>query len=247
MPGIASLASKLAGKLPDKTKGAFLIELNGEGRPKKVMQFQYFPESISDGKAVNYQTKDIPGGSLPLYQWISSGERLVSFTAVYTSDIDFGVSTLENQTAALGLASRVKAAGVSKRNTDIRSELARLRRYMLPRYAQETTGLTKPPAKLRLALPGSGIGAAGGFSSADTGSSLNDSIICVMTQCEVTYEAFFVSGTPRIATVSLAFAQIPQYGGEVVFPGRNDAMDTYADDGAIAGSESLPSPSDFEY
>src|SRR3990172_6961093 len=50
-------------------------------------RLQYFPESLSDSRAVNYETKEIPGGSHPLYQWVAGGERQLSFTAVFTQEI----------------------------------------------------------------------------------------------------------------------------------------------------------------
>ena len=50
-----------------------------------------------------------------------------------------------------------------------------------------------------------------------------------MTQCDITYDAFFPSGLPRIATVSLAFAEIAQFGGVVHFPRRNTNMDDAVD------------------
>lgn len=234
MPGIASLASALSSRLPDKAKKAYLIELDETDSPCAAFAFQYFPESISDSKNINYQQKEIPGGSLPLYQWVASGERLITFTAVFTSDVDLlpprrpGQSSAE---ASSGLVSRVKAAGVNSRNTDIRAAVAWLRRYTLPTYARN---ITYSPSKLRLSLPGSGIGVAGG---AIAGSVLDDTVICVMTQCDVTYEAFFPSGLPRYVTVNVSFAQIPQMNGQVLFPARNDLYDNYVT--ATGGSTSL--------
>jgi hypothetical protein len=187
------------------------------------MAFQYWPESVSDTKAINYQQKDIPGGSLPLYQWVSGGERLITFTAIFTTDVDLTageddsplIGTTENK-----IVDRLESAGVRSRNADIRSAVAWLRQYMLPTYAKssntETRPLTKPPTKLKLVLPNSGIGLAGG-NVTDV-----DKVLVVMTQCDVTYEAFFPSGLPRIATVALAFAEVPQEGGFIKFPSSSD-------------------------
>jgi len=41
-----------------------------------------------------------------------------------------------------------------------------------------------------------------------------------MTQCDIEMKAFFPSGTPRFATVQLAFAEIAQVAGVVRFPGE---------------------------
>lgn len=224
MPGIASLASAFASRLPDKTRGCFLIELNDDDSPLSAFSFQYFPESVSDSKNVNYQQKEVPGGSLPLYQWVNSGERSVSFTAVFTSDVDVTADDPGDAAKGQALNNRLKAAGQSRRNPDIRAAVAWLRRYMLPTY-DAANGITRGPSKLRLSMPGSGIGVAGGVMAG--AGALDDTIVCVMTQCEVSYEAFFPSGLPRYVTVQLAFGQIPQLNGQVSFPSRTAEMDLY--------------------
>lgn len=66
-----------------------------------------------------------------------------------------------------------------------------------------------------LNIPGSDIelfGGAGGFSERGGG------VLCVMTTCDINIEALFPSGNIRIATASLAFAEVPQRGGAVRFP-----------------------------
>ena len=204
--------------------------MKGKNDASPYVAFQYFPESISDGKNINYQQKDIPGGSLPLYQWVSSGERLITFTAVFTCDVDYAAakasidptdpSSVAIDVATTALQGRLKASGQIRRNPDIRGAIAWLRRYMLPTYdGTFQAPITRAPNKLRLYLPNSGIGVLGGSDAA--GGSI-DSICCVMTQCEANYEAYFPSGLLRVATVSLAFAQIPQFRGGVFFPHAND-------------------------
>lgn len=233
MPGLKSLASALQSKLPNRVSQAYLIELDKQtDAPVKgtspYVAFQYFPETISDGKSINYQQKDIPGGSLPLYQWVSSGERLISFTAVFTCDVDYAAavaavpdvdaSSVAVDVAATSLQSRLKSAGQVQRNPDVRGAIAWLRRYMLPTYdGTFKEPITRAPNKLQLYLPNSGLGVLGGSSFAGS----IDSICCVMTQCEATYESYFPSGLLRVATVALAFAQIPQYRGGVFFPSAN--------------------------
>jgi hypothetical protein len=255
MPSLGSLASALTSVANVRRGEVYLVELDRDDRPldgktssgqtprDTRRKFQYFPESLTDGKAVNWQPKEIPGGSLPIYQYINSGERTISFTAVFTTDVDHrsfeGVApapvgkgfvssnkeTQENQYFAA--RERLKAAGAWDRNAYIPGALAWLRRFLLPRYGesgQVGVPLTEPPRKLLLVIPGSGIhfnGGLGGFSS-------EDSMHGIMTQCEIVYEAFFPSGNPRIATAALAFAEIPQSGGRVSFPQVTDQLDTYA-------------------
>ena len=238
MPSLTSLTKSILNTVSQQSNDAYLIELDGEGRPKLisaanaseaqqfVFAFQYFPESVSDNKAINYQTKEIPGASLPLYQWISGGERTLTFTTTFTTDVDLltenspdGISARISG-ASGDIVDRLRAAGVSRRNVDIRAAVARLRRFMYPDYSEQnvTSGspLTIAPAKLRLVLVGSGIGLAGASSSSF------DSVRCIMTQCDVTWEAFFPSGLPRIVTVQLAFAEVAQFGGFIEFPQRSN-------------------------
>jgi hypothetical protein len=214
---------------------ASIVELGPDDDvPVSAQAFQYFPESISDNKAVNWQTKEIPGGSLPIYQWVASGERTVSFTAQFSSDIDLALLSQ----AAFGdfqvqvAKTRLKSTGTEERNVDVRSAIAWLRQYMLPSY--DSVGQrTIPPPKLKLRLPQSGIGLAGGDSLATSQDA--DVILCVMTSCDVTWEKFFATGNPRLASVSLAFAQIPQYQGVVSFPHRSKAMAAATIDGTRIG------------
>lgn len=41
----------------------------------------FFPESVSDSKSVNWNNIELPGASHPIYQYVNSGERTISFTA----------------------------------------------------------------------------------------------------------------------------------------------------------------------
>lgn len=227
MAGLTSLARGLKSLVSQRTSDVLLVALKDtdDSPTGEVLRFQYFPETIQDSKQVNYQTKEIPGGSLPIYQWVSSGERLISFQAVFTTDVD--MVTGGGDGPGNPVVSRLKGAGEAGRNVDIRGAVIWLRRFVLPRYGMNGdlgVPLTFAPRKIRMVIPGSGIGMAGGDSPAQ--SSLKDSVHCVMTQCEVTWEAFFPNGFPRIATVALAFAQVPQLAGNVFFPSATEALDT---------------------
>lgn len=243
MAGLASLNKSLLSKFGERRAPVMILELDGtKGDAPKgdYVAFQYFPETISDTKSVNYQGRDIPGGSLPIYQWISSGERVISFTAIFTSDVDL----LSDEQGYM----QMKQNGLLRRNVDVRTALLWLRRFMLPSYGKEAglgTPLTQAPNKLKLRIPNSGIGMQGGAELNGPDSDmvypdgntyvLADALTAIMTQCDITYEAFFPSGLPRIATVQLAFAQVAQHGGYVSFP-RSGAL---LDDMVTNGSERL--------
>lgn len=228
MAGLASLVSKVGQYTkPDVKSAAYLITLDPQtDAPKFAATLQYFPETLTDSKSVNWQTKEIPGGSLPLYQWTSSGERSISFTAQFSADVDLlakqpgNLSGVVGAGALLTVNERIKNAGQLRYNVDIRSAVAWLRSHLLPTY--NSKGQAVAPSKLMLYIPYSGIGIAGGSSPVTV---LNkDAIVCAMTQCEVSYEKFFPSGLPRIVSVSLGFAQLPQYRGLVNFPSNDDTM-----------------------
>lgn len=241
MPTLSSLAKSLHGQIDGRTSDCCLIELDRNDSPVRgsSLVFQYYPDTIQDTKAVNYQQKEIFGGSLPLYQWVASGERLISFTATFTCDVDLldGSSQLERTE----LYVRLKSAGHERRNIDIRSAILWLRQFQLPTYGNDENlaiqgkPLTFAPSKLLLSMPGTGIGLSGG----EDRISGPNTILCIMTQCDVTYEALFASGLPRIATVQLAFAQVAQHRGGVTFPSRSSSFDANRRGDFVGGAEFL--------
>jgi len=217
--GLISLNSGMSPTVDGNRGDIILTALSRvDGSALESFVLQHFPEDISDSKQVSHQQKEVPGGSLPIYQWSNSGERLISFTAIFASDVDL---LAKGKSRAQETMDAIKSAGLERSNVDIRTAIAHLRKFMLPTYGEDQ-GLGVPvsyaPQRVRLFIPGSGIGISGGTSGSD-GVVTPDSIICVMTQCDVNYQAFFPSGLPRIAEVQLAFAQVPQTGkGMVQFP-----------------------------
>lgn len=249
MAGLGTLARNLRSVVNPKRATLFLTELDATGSPilggnsgPPMKRLQYYPESITDSKAVNYQTKDVPGASLPLYQWVSGGERTISFTAVFTTDTDhYQANSVSGRTAdddpvSQSLSNRasaqlghLKGKGVSDYNVYIPAAITWLRRFMYPSYGL-TGGIgvptTRAPRKLRLTMPGTYISRTG----MSGGSSGKGGLHVIMTQCDVTYQAVFPSGNPRIAEVELAFAETPQQGGRVHFPRVGDDIDIFSKD-----------------
>lgn len=224
MPGLLSLSKSLLSTIGERRAQCALLELDDNDKPvDEYIAFQYFPETISDVKAVHYASRDILGGSLPLYQWTSSGERVISFQAFFTSDVDL----LQDPS----LVTKIKQAGQLRRNIDPRTAVVWLRRFMFPRYGKvDDLGvpITTPPHKCILRIQNSGLGIAGGESNdippaegeqqQGVAGTQRDSMIAIMTQCDVTWEAYFTSGLPRIVAIQLAFTQVAQLGGQVNFP-----------------------------
>ena len=220
MAGFMFLARALAKQVDGRRSEAVLFEYDSAGKLKlgedgqpEGFRFQYFPATITHGKSQNYATKNIFGGSLPIRQWTGGGDNPIGFTAEFTCDVDFLV---RGEPAAPALMAAVKAAGQEHFNPDIRSALAWLGGLASPTYGPEAIG-TKPPPTLLLVMPGSGIGLVHGDQG---GVVARDSLPCVIDSMEVTYEAFFPSGLPRIVQVQLTLSRTPQVGGSVQFPGR---------------------------
>jgi hypothetical protein len=217
MPAYQGLNSALGFSVNEKKSDMVITALETQtDAPLESFVFQYFPDEISDSKPTNYQQKEVPGGSLPIYQWVNGGERLINFTATFTSDVDY---LAHGESKAGEIYSRIKSAGLERRNVDIRTALVHLRNFILPSYREQSgpgTPLTYAPQKLRLLMPGSGIGMYGGFTGGLPVTP--DSVVCFMTQCDFQFVAFFPSGLPRIVDVQLGFAQSAQFGGAVAFP-----------------------------
>jgi hypothetical protein len=78
-----------------------LAEVNSKGEPvaRKTRYFQYFPETIQDTRSVDYIQKNPVGSSHPLYQWVQSNARTISFTCIFSADDE---PEIQNQNRSLG-------------------------------------------------------------------------------------------------------------------------------------------------
>ena len=240
MAAVNSLLSAFRGGLNPKPARAYIIPLDIHHGDEPILaerkSFQYFPQSISDQRATNYQAKVIPGLSHPLYQWTSSGARTISFQAVFSRDrsytkaendsIEAGVTSLSNLggDARGSLAAQadfrnrnngVNGSGSEPRNVDIPSAIAWLRSFLDPEYSSDghsTYGTSparpRPPRKMILGFPNVRI-------NWGVPELKKDEVYSIMTQCDVSYEGFFANGAPRFARVDLSFAEIIQIGGGI--------------------------------
>jgi len=188
-----------------------------------AIAFQYWPESLQDSRGSEWNPKNIPGGSHPIYQWTHGGERRLSFTSVFMTDTAPSNEIIEIVALAassplapqrspyedldnLGLLSGIE---MGKRDVDLRSVVAWLRWFTYPHYGTGDDLRAYEPAKCLLVMPQTKLGYDG-----------TDYVVCVMTQCDVTYEAWFPTGFPRIIEVSLEFAEVVQEGARVAFHDR---------------------------
>ena len=192
-PAVAYLfkdgASLISGTAAHRMEDAILKNVSSG-----VFVFQYWPSQVRDTQAAEYNTRQIPGGSHPLYQWISGGERLIGFEAVFTSEID--ESRALNGAA---LTTGVLSIPSSKCSVNVGAAINKLQSYMYPSYGDD--GAATPPPRLHLCFPGTRIGRAND----------EDAILCILKRCDVTQESFYPGGAIRIATVTLEFAEVVQH------------------------------------
>lgn len=230
---VNSVASILSPREDRKTAMVSLAELDKSDHPdiKTAQSFQYFPETISDGRAVEYMTKNGIGGSHPLYQWLHGSARTLSFEATFTSEEapDPSLGGVTGALDSLGSTisgavknpistaiSMVKGKDAGNRySVNVAAAIAWLRAKTYPTYS--ASRVAKAPPKLMMYLPGSGI--TSGVSAA--GFPITDSVPVIMLRCDVNYEAFFRTGQPRIASVSLEFAEIIQLGSNWTYVDRS--------------------------
>lgn len=193
---------------------------DGSRDGRSIRAFQYFPETINDSRSVNYNVKEVIGGSHPIYQWVHGSERAISFEAVLTADYKREVqssassvlggiqSVIKNPLAMV--AGRESSASTDENAYDIAAMIAWLRSKTYPKYLKKKV---QAPPVLLLYLPGSGITSYVGHYTAGV-------VPCLMRRCDVEYEAFFYDGTPRIARVSLEFSETIQIGSSWGFVDR---------------------------
>lgn len=213
MPVLRNLSTALGPQVDKRSVAWYLVPLEpGSDVPlmDEIRMFQYNPETLQDTKGNNYQQKEIPGGSLPLYQWVAGGERLISFSVFFTNDIEplgedgeyEGASVGTEGASLTGQVNQIKSAGIDNRNVDISGACAWLRQFVYPKYQEEIPNVL-PPRKLFLVVPKTYI----------------DVVTCVMTQCDITINACWPGGAIREAEVQLSFAELAQKKGMVQFPG----------------------------
>jgi hypothetical protein len=178
---------------------------------QELFVFQFWPSQVTDSYTPNWATKQIPGASHPLYQWVSGSGRNISFTANFVAEIKEAgpLDRPFNERIAAASATSISPSAdalsaaflpSSRYVVNVAAALAALQRYLYPSY-NSPKGITKPPKKLILVLPGTKLGRADNV----------DGILCILKAANVTMESWFPSGELRAASVGLQFSEIIQY------------------------------------
>lgn len=176
---------------------------------------QYWPETISDTIEIGWSFKEVGGASHALAQWASNGGRTISFDvrlSRYMMPVDTR-SLIETIKAGFETPDSMAPKNNNPYNVDIKEQIRFLRGFCYPTYS-ETEGIVNalPPPIMILDVPKLGLNEEGG-----------DTIYCLMTGCDVTYNLLFRDGTPRSATVALTLRQIVQTKDGVRFKGFGES------------------------
>lgn len=162
---------------------------------------QYWPESLDVSHSPNYSSEEIPGATLPLYNYSGHGERTISFSSALTCEVD-------NPDA-----DSIDGIPSSRFTVDINAAIARLEAWKLPSFRSNGVRYVPPP-RLVLTMPGVNLGRN------------TDELVVVMKDASFNYESFFPSGKPRVVRVNFQFAESAQksVGGKsrIEFPDRDD-------------------------
>jgi hypothetical protein len=170
--------------------------------------FQYFPERVTDNKAVNWASREIPGGSHPIYSFISGGERSVAFDAIFTDDTGDDSSLLD-KFSLTGFGNPL--SGSRKDTVDVAAAIAWLRKYLYPKYNK--SGISAPPPLVIVYFPNSNL---------VSGDGIPGSLVGFINRADVTYEAFHRNGKPRIAVVNVEIKEVVQISAQWKFHGFDD-------------------------
>lgn len=189
----------------------------GEGFDFNERALQYWPASIQDGIDIGWNFKDLGGASSALAQWSSNNGRTISFDVQlsrYMMPKSSRNGLIENFHAGFEEPGNQNPKDNRPYNVDIKEQIKFLRGFCYPSYVDiEGIVSSVPPPVMILNIPNLGLNETGG-----------DSIYCVMTGCDVTYNLLFRDGTPRRATVSLTLRQIVQTPTGVRFKGFCDTF-----------------------
>jgi len=195
MAGLLSLVGswmggQKTGFIQSSGANVYLLPCTPEGNIDTtwLRAFQFWPPSIADNYSPNWSNKTIPGGSVPLYQFIAMGEHTISFTATFARDLagEFG--------PAPGQLTE------NKHDVDIEAAIAYLRSLSTPTYDTKKQFVLPPPL-IYLTIPYNAIAPSEGIA---------DEMLCIMTQCDVERKRWFPDGTTRLAEATLQFNEVAQ-------------------------------------
>ena len=168
-----------------------------------IRSLQFYPESLSEQQAANWQSTQIAGLIRPHQQWVSGGERTFSFDAHFYRDFRGEIS---------------KDVDEDRTNVDIDAALTWLSILCSPSYgAINGVNAAKAPPVLWVHFEGMLLGY-------NKISNREEGIYCVMTDLSIERKNWFHDGVLRHATASMSFTEILQIGQNIFPYGRKDMI-----------------------
>ncbi len=189
----------------------------GDESSYEIARLQYFPESLNDSKEVEYTSKNIPGASHPIYQWISGGDRTIEFDIVLSRESLVNIPGIYSESIMAEQGQILSELGITqpftikgdKRNVDVDAAVNWLRSLCYPTYLGRNI---YPPPKLTLI-----------FGQTVFRFDEKKYMDCIMTSFSVEYKDWFNDGTPRLAICSVSFSEIVQKTkGKITYIGREN-------------------------
>jgi hypothetical protein len=213
MGGIISLITGQY-KLNRKTADVIIAPIDQAGKVDETLGgakvLQFFPSSLSFPTSQNWTTKNVPGLSRPLYQWIGGEEFAISVTAEFSRDMDGEIHQEVTE---------------DKYNVDINAAISWLRLLCSSDFQQVSDVLVaKAPPVVWLDFVGTNLSHGNGTPSNLAASSKSVGIHCLLKTVDPEITDWFASGTPKAATVTLGFVETIQYAGRINIPADRSAL-----------------------
>jgi len=96
-----------------RAAGLFIVDSDGTiETDNEVGVFLINPSTWTDSKSANWVEQAVPGQSDPVLQWVSSGARKVSFSALVTADTSYFVSGQKYQPGKSGSSTLDQASAI---------------------------------------------------------------------------------------------------------------------------------------
>jgi len=160
--------------MPSET--SLLDQFNTSGGNKPLF-FQFFPETITDDRQVDFNEQTLPFLTNPIPTFVSASPRTVAFSLQFAQELWIPSGSGDKNQMQW-----------TKHNFNVGLAVQAIRSLAYP-----LSGIVPQP--LLLTLPGTQIGIDG------------DSIYCLLKGYSTSYDAFFPDGQPRIASMSLTLQE----------------------------------------
>lgn len=173
----AALTGVAAAELTMRAQNASLLDYFNDSANFGSVFFQFFPETITDDRQVDFNEQKLPFLTNPIPTFVSASPRTIAFTLQFAQEL-----WIPN-----GVGDK-RMMRYTKHNFDVALSVQVVRSFAYP-----IKGFIPQP--LLLTLPGTRIGID------------SDAIYCLLKGYSTTYESFFPDGQARIANMNLSFQE----------------------------------------